>query len=123
MARISPSRFMGGIYEWPDLEEMLAYFIPALEDLGLKTLDISCANSNYFDTSGAMVRKIRPMWNGVLIGGASLTVEQAEGELEAGLLDAVTWGRAFLANTDLAHKIAHSTPWTAYEDSMREVLT
>lgn len=122
IARISPSRFMGGIYDWPDLDEMLAYFIPALQSLGLKALDISCANSVYADTAGRIVRMVRPMWSGVLIGGASLTVDAANAELDAGLLDLVTWGRAFLANPDLADKIAKDEPWTPFEDAMRETL-
>lgn len=122
IARISPSRFMGGIYDWPDLDEMIAYFIPALQDRGLRALDISCANSDYFETSGRIVRMVRPLWNGVLLGGASLTVDQAEAELQAGLLDAVTWGRAFIANPDLVAKIKNSAEWTPFEDAMRATL-
>jgi 2,4-dienoyl-CoA reductase-like NADH-dependent reductase (Old Yellow Enzyme family) len=123
LARISPSRMMGGLYDWPDLDEMLAYFIPALQDAGLTALDISCANSPYHETAGRIVRQVRPMWSGVLMGGASLTIEQAEEELESGLLDLVTWGRAFLANPDLVNKVAGGRAWTPFEDSMREVLT
>lgn len=123
IARISPSRFMGEIYDWPDLDEMLAYFIPALAEAGLRALDISCANSDYFQTAGRIVRQVRPMWSGVILGGASLTAEQAEAELDAGLLDLVTWGRAFLANPDLAHKIAEKRDWTPFDDTMRAVLT
>ena len=123
IARISPSRSMGGLYNWPDLDEMLAYFIPALQDAGLRALDISCANSIYADTAGEMVRKIRPMWQGVLLGGASLTQDEAEAELDAGLLDLVTWGRAFLANPDLPTKLRNGTAWTPFDDSMRAVLT
>jgi N-ethylmaleimide reductase len=122
IARISPSRFMGGIYEWPDLDAMLDYLIPQLEKLGLRALDVSCANSNYFETAGPIVHKIRAMWSGVLIGGASLTVDQAEAELEAGMLDAVTWGRAFLANPDLVQKIERGEPWLPFEDVMRDTL-
>lgn len=122
IARISPSRFMGGLYDWPDLDAMIAYLIPALRDLGLTTLDISCANANYFDTAGRIVRMVRPLWDGVLIGGASLTVEQAEGELEAGLLDLVTWGRAFIANPDLPEKMRTGAAWTPFEDAMRDTL-
>jgi N-ethylmaleimide reductase len=122
IARISPVRFMGGLYAWPDLDEMLAYFIPALQTLGLKALDISCANANYFDTAGPVARKVRPMWHGVLLGGASLTAEQAEAELDAGVLDLATWGRAFIANPDLVKKIERKAQWTAFEDSMRETL-
>jgi 2,4-dienoyl-CoA reductase-like NADH-dependent reductase (Old Yellow Enzyme family) len=122
IARISPSRFMGGVYEWPELDEMLAYFIPALQALGLKALDVSCANSDYFETSGKIIRKIRPMWSGVILGGASLTVQQAEAEIDTGLIDLVTWGRAFIANPDLTTKIAQSQTWVAFDDSMRETL-
>ncbi len=122
VARISPSRAMGGLYEWPDLDEMLDYFIPALAGLGLRALDISCANSNYFETAGKIVRRVRPMWRGVLLGGASLTIEEAEAEVEAGLLDCVTWGRAFLANPDLVGRIERFEEWTPFDDSMRAVL-
>lgn len=122
IARISPSRFMGGLYNWDDLDEMLAYLVPALAALDVRALDISCANADYFQTSGEIVRKVRPIWSGVLLGGASLTQAQAEAEVDAGLLDLVTWGRAFLANPDLAAKIETGTTWVPFEDSMRDVL-
>lgn len=122
MARISPSRFMGGLYEWPDLEEMIAYFIPALWQAGLRVLDVSCANSDYFQTSGKILKMVRPLWPGILLGGASLTVDQAEGELEIGNIDLVTWGRAFIANPDLAAKINSGAEWVPFEDSMRGTL-
>jgi 2,4-dienoyl-CoA reductase-like NADH-dependent reductase (Old Yellow Enzyme family) len=123
LARISPSRFMGGIYEWPDIDEMLEYFIPQLWHLGLRSIDVSCANSDYFETSGKIIRKIRPNWPGIIMGGASLTQEQAEAELDGGFLDLVTWGRLFMANPDLVEKMESGTPWTPYEDAMREVLS
>jgi len=120
--RLSPSRFMGSIHDWPDLEAMVGQLFPALWQLGLRTVDISCANSNYFDTSGRVIRMVRPMWPGVIMGGASLSVEQAEAELEAGLLDLVTWGRAFIANPDLAAKIQSGSELAAFDDAMRDTL-
>lgn len=123
IARISPSRFMGGIHDWPNLDEMLAYLIPNLERIGLKAIDISCANSNYFETSGRIVRKVRPLWSGVIMGGASLTVQEAEQELQAGLLDLVTWGRAFIANPDFVQRVQGGAELAAFEDSMRAALT
>jgi N-ethylmaleimide reductase len=122
IARISPSRSMGGLYEWPELDEMLGYLIPALQDAGLTALDVSCANSDYFETAGKMVRRIRPIWDGVIIGGASLTQAQAEAELESDLLDAVTWGRAFIANPDLVTKMQGGAELTPFDDSMRSTL-
>lgn len=122
MARISPSRWMGGLYDWPDLDEMLAYLIPGMWDRGLRILDISCANADYFATSGRIVRAVRPRWNGVLLGGASLSQEDAEAEVRGGRLDMVTWGRSFLANPDLTRRIENGAVWRPFENEMRDVL-
>lgn len=122
MLRISPSRFMGGLYEWPDMAAMIAYVVPELAKRGLGALDISCANSIYADTSGRVVRMVRPLWPGVLIAGASLTTQAAEAEIAAGHLDAVTWGRLFIANPDLAAKLRSGADLTPFEDSMRAAL-
>ena len=120
--RISPSRFMGAIYDWPDLEEMLDYFIPAAWSLGIRILDISCANADYFQTSGRIIRMVRPRWAGVLIGGASLSAEQANAEVDSGLVDVVTWGRSLIANPDLPERIKIGAPWTDFSPEMLKSL-
>jgi len=122
IARISPSRMMGGLYEWPDLDEMISYFIPELARRGLGALDVSCANSPYFETSGRMVRKIRPLFTGVIMSGASLTGAEAEQELASGMVDCITWGRAFIANPDLASRLRDGADIVPFEDSMRGTL-
>lgn len=122
IARISPSRWMGGLYDWPDLDEMLDYLIPELWRRGLRILDISCANADYFQTSGRIIRLVRPRWEGVILGGASLSQGQAEAEVRDGLLDMVTWGRAFIANPDLTRRIETGAPWRPFENEMRSVL-
>ena len=122
MLRISPSRFMGGLYEWPDMEAMIAHLVPELARLGVGALDVSCANSIYADTSGRVVRMVRPLWPGVLIAGASLTPDVAEAEVADGVIDAVTWGRLFIANPDLAAKMQTGAELTPFEDSMRGTL-
>ena len=122
VARISPSRFMGTILDWPDLEEMIVYLIPALRELGLTALDVSCANSNYHETSGRVVRMVRPLWDGVIIAGASLSMADAERELSDGWIDLVTWGRAFIANPDLVAKMRTGDTWASFTPEMRDVL-
>lgn len=122
VARISPSRFMGTILDWPDLQEMIAYLIPALGELGLTALDISCANSNYHETSGRVVRMVRPLWPHVIIAGASLTAADAEHELTEGWIDLVTWGRAFIANPDLVAKMRTQEAWAEFTPEMRDQL-
>lgn len=122
MVRLSPARDMGGSYDWPDLEAMLAYLIPAFDRLGLRLLDVSCARADYYRTSGRVIRRLRPLWPHPLMGGASLTPAQAEAELGAGWLDLVTWGRALLANPDFVSRIGGGLPLRPMEPGMLQVL-
>jgi N-ethylmaleimide reductase len=85
-------------------------------------LDVSGAGSPYFETAGRMVRKIRPLFNRVIIGGASLTADEAESEIDSGMVDCVTWGRAFIANPDLADKLKAKVELVPFADPMRATL-
>lgn len=125
--RISPSREMGGaLYEWPDLEEMIDYLIPELDELGLRILDISCARSDtvhiYDSTSGKIVRRVRPLWPHTILSGASLPPEKADEELESGLVDLITYGRFILANPDFVKKITNGEPLVPYNTKMLKTL-
>jgi 2,4-dienoyl-CoA reductase-like NADH-dependent reductase (Old Yellow Enzyme family) len=118
IVRLSPSRDMGGIYDWPDLDAMLAHLIPALWQAGVRMLDISCARADYYQTSGRIIRQVRPMWPGLLMGGASLTAEQGAQEVSDGLLELVTFGRAFIANPDLVRKIEAGEAFAPFDPKM-----
>lgn len=120
--RMSPSRDMGGIYDWPDLDKMLDYLIKEFNRLGVRMLDISCANANYFETSGRIIRLIRKMWQHLIMGGASLSIEEAEKEIQSGYLDMATWGRMLIANPDFLTKLKHSIPLTEFNRDMLEYL-
>ncbi|OGZ43246.1 MAG: hypothetical protein A3J55_02530 [Candidatus Ryanbacteria bacterium RIFCSPHIGHO2_02_FULL_45_17b] len=125
--RISPSREMGGVlYEWPDMDTMLAYLIPQLDKLGLRILDISCARSDtldiYHSTSGKIVRMARPLWPHIIMAGASLPPEEAEKEITDGFVDLVTYGRFILANPDFVKKITTGEPLIPYDPDMRKML-
>ncbi len=123
MVRISPSRDLNGIYDWPDLTQMLDELIPGLDRLGLRLLDVSCARSDYHQTSGRVIRMLRPRWPHVLLGGASLSPEQAEQALSSGQLDLVTWGRFILANPDFVEKICRGEALTAFVPELLKALT
>lgn len=120
--RISPSRELNGLLEWPDLEEMLRYLIPELNRIGLRILDISCARSEYYQTSGKIIRMVHPMWKHILIGGASLPPEKADVEINTGLIDLVTYGRWLIANPDLIEKMKNGTPLVPYDNEMLKTL-
>ena len=120
--RISPSREMNGIYEWPDKDEMLAYLLPEMERLGLTILDVSCARSDYRKTSGKVVHAIRSKWKGTLMSGASLSFEDADEEVKSGYIDLVTYGRFLIANPDLVQKIEEGSPLVPYDTQMLKTL-
>ena len=122
MVRISPSRMMGGLYELPDKMAILEKLLKEFDLCGLRQLDLSCANSNYFDTSGKVIRQIKKFWPHLLIGGASLTIEEAENEINLGYLDMVTWGRAILANPNFVELVEKGLPLKEFDNSMRESL-
>ncbi len=122
MIRISPSREMNGVYEWSDMHELLQCFLTQIDALGVRLIDISCANANYFNTSGKVIRVAREYWKHVIIGGASLTIEDAEREIAEGNLDLVTWGRLMIANPDFVSKVAANVPLTAFDNAMRNSL-
>ncbi len=118
MVRISPSRWMDGLYEWPDLPELLDHLLHGLQSVGLVMLDISCARAEYAETSGRVVRYVRPRWPHFLIAGASLSAADAQQELDEGLLDMVTYGRLLIANPDLVLRLREGLPLTPYDASM-----
>lgn len=122
MVRISPSRVMGDLYEWPDLYEMLDYLIAKFKSVGLRQLDVSCANADYFITSGKIIRYIRKQWPYLIVGGASLQIEDANKEIEDGFLDLVTWGRAILANPDFVSRVNRNVELLPFNNAMRDSL-
>ena len=122
MVRVSPSRFMNGLYDWPDLDAMLGYLVPELRRVGLLMLDVSCANADYFQTSGRVIRAIRPAWPHLLLGGASLSHEDAQAEIDAGLLDLVTYGRFLIANHDLVHRFRDAASLRKFDSTMLDTL-
>lgn len=120
--RISPSREMNGLYEWPEKEAMLAYLIPKLDEIGLRILDVSCARSDYFKTSGMTIRQIRPLWPHILMGGASLPPREADEEIKNGFIDLVTYGRYILANPNFVGKITKGEALVEYSKDLLKIL-
>jgi len=122
IVRISPSRDMGGVFNWPDLDEMINYLIPEFDKIGLRMLDISCARADYYQTSGPVIEKVRKMWPYLIMGGASLSVTDAIKEIKKGNLDMVTYGRYLIANPDFATKLKKGMPLTEYNVEMLQTL-
>ena len=101
---------------------MINYLIPSFDKIGLRLLDISCARANYYKTSGRVVRMVKPLWPYYIIGGASLTIEQAEKEIQDGYLDMITWARQSLANPDFVSKIKSGKKLATFNREMLSQL-
>lgn len=122
IVRISPSRWMDGLYDWPDLEQIVGCLVHGFESMGLRILDISCARSDYRATSGRVVRLIRPLWPHTLMAGASLSREAAQAELDSGWVDMVTYGRFLIANPDLVERWRNARELRAYDTTLLDTL-
>ncbi len=54
--------------------------------------------------------RLREAFPGVIVAAGSYDLEKAERVLAAGWVDAVAFGRAFIANPDLPHRLEHGLP-------------
>ena len=62
--------------------------------------------------SGDVLTPVRANYKGVLIGNMGYTADEAERAVAEGILDAVAFGTAFLANPDLPARIRSQAPLT-----------
>lgn len=56
--------------------------------------------------------RLREAFPGTIVAAGSYDLAKAERVLEAGWVDAVAFGRAFIANPDLPHRLQHDLPLT-----------
>ena len=54
---------------------------------------------------------------GTIVGAGNYTAAEAVQRIEAGLIDAVAFGRAFIANPDLPERIRRGAAWNAPDSS------
>lgn len=65
---------------------------------------------------------LRPLWPGILVANvgenrAATTRAGADATLQAGLADAVSFGRGFLSNPDLVRRLREDLPWNPLDES------
>ena len=117
--RLSPRRQIGSVtYEIPEIHELLAHLAARSSELGVGALDVSCAHAPYESHAAVAARILRRQWKSMIIGGASLDVDAANSEIEAGVLDIVTWGRAFIGNPELPRLLRDRRPITPFDRAM-----
>jgi N-ethylmaleimide reductase len=100
---------------------LYTHVIQALNPLGLAYLHFieprssgaGRAEVNHQNVPSAMVL-FRPIWKGVLITAGGFTGETAEAAIADGHADAIAFGRIFISNPDLPHRLQHGFPLTPY---------
>ena len=59
---------------------------------------------------------------GIIIGGASLSLEQANHEIDESYVDLVTWARSILANVDFVSQLKNNKELRTMTDKIRMEL-
>jgi N-ethylmaleimide reductase len=118
--RLSPYGIANGSGE-ADPMPLYSHVIASLDSLGLAYLHFieprssgaGRAEVNHQNVPSAMAL-FRPIWRGVLISAGGFTGESAEAAIVAGQADAIAFGRIFISNPDLPHRLRHGFPLTPY---------
>ncbi|MGK3127875.1 alkene reductase [Pantoea sp. C8B4] len=109
--RISPIGAFQNLENGADEEAAALWYISELGQRGLAYLHLSepdwAGGQPYSDAFRAKVRALFP---GVIIGAGAYTVEKADDLIARGLIDAVAFGRDFIANPDLVERLQQDAP-------------
>ena len=119
--RLSPYGIANGSGE-ADPMPLYAHVVEALNPLGLAYLHFieprssgaGRAEVNWQGVPSAMVL-FRPIWKGVLITAGGFTGETADAAIAQGHADAIAFGRIFISNPDLPHRLREGFPLTPYD--------
>ncbi|MBV1777017.1 N-ethylmaleimide reductase [Burkholderiaceae bacterium DAT-1] len=108
--RISPLGMFNGLSDVGQ-EELAVYLVTELAKRKLAFLHISEPDwAGGPALTDAFRDKVRSLYPGVIIGAGGYTKEKAEQMLKAGFIDAVAFGRAYIANPDLVERLQHNAP-------------
>jgi N-ethylmaleimide reductase len=110
--RLSPSAPVNGAPD-PDGDDVFAYLLTQLSARSLAYLHVTRvtepdrANGS---ADGLTVARLRELYAGNLIVTGELTPEEGEALIERDDADVVAFGRLFIANPDLPHRLATGRP-------------
>ena len=109
--RLSPVGTFQGVDNGPNEEAEALYLIAELAKRNLAYLHLSepdwVGGASYSD---AFREKVRAVFPGVIIGAGGYSKEKAEDLISRGLIDAVAFGRDYIANPDLVARLQQNAP-------------
>ncbi|WP_435953451.1 alkene reductase [Dryocola sp. BD626] len=104
--RVSPIGTFQNVDNGPDEEADALYLIEELSKRGIAYLHMSepdwAGGQPYTE---AFRQKVRDRFSGVIVGAGAYTPEKAEDLIVKGLIDAVAFGRDYIANPDLVERL------------------
>ena len=103
--RIAPGNGYNGM-DTSDPEATFAPFVKAADAFGLAYIHVIDMGLEELDT----LAMLRANWSGAIIVNNMLTAESGEALLAAGRAEAVSFGRAFIANPDLVARMKAGAP-------------
>lgn len=110
--KVAPNSLYNGKYD-PAARETFAHLLPRLGELDLAYLHVNRAVDEDV-TAGAgdpiSVEWVRRHYPGTLIAAESFTLEEGASAVAQGTLDAVAFGRLFIANPDLPDRFEQGAP-------------
>ncbi len=114
--RLSPSGWSGDFTE-SSPQETYSYVVRELDKLGVASLEIREADPSDSAAGGPNipVSFFRPLYRGVLIANTAFTKDKANEYLSRGDCDAVTFGKPFISNPDLAGRFRESLPLAPWD--------
>jgi N-ethylmaleimide reductase len=116
--RIGPNGTWNGISD-SDPKSLFSYVAEHLNQFPLAYLNLiepRIAGSDLINTTEGPVAAewLRPIFKGKLISTGGFEPDTAEAAVAAGTLDAVAFGRHFVSNPDLVHRIKEELPLSPY---------
>ncbi|MFM0557756.1 alkene reductase [Paraburkholderia sediminicola] len=108
--RISPFAAYNNVRD-PNPVETYKYVAAMLQELGVGYLHLADTNG-WFDRPDLpeLLKIVRPAYGGTLIVNGGIDGEKAKRLLREGQADLVAFGRAFIANPDLVHRLENGFP-------------
>lgn len=108
--RLSPVGERAGVFD-SNPEALFVEAARALQQVGISFLEVresALQEDAEGDASPRIAAAMRQVFTGLMVLNADYTLELAQQALESGQADAISFGRAFIANPDLPYRLKNS---------------
>lgn len=106
---LSPDRFPGDLFD-PQVQELYGY---VFQELNKRQIAFIFLREEYNDQS--FFKILRKQFRGVLVANQNLSLEQAQKIVDDNEAEAVSFGRLFISNPDLVHRLQERAELTAFD--------